>query len=450
MDLNKKKFEVFTRGDLPSIQHVVNILATFSQWSGLNANLEKAEAYLGGVPSNIKAQILAVVGIHEGRFPFRYLGLPIHSSRLTTEMFDGLLLKIQMLAGQFSTKHLSYAGRIQVLNSAVFGLCNFWCTGLLLPKQIIKGIVKLSRDLFWGKNDGTKRIIFKSWQSICLPWEEGGFQIKDIGKWNQPIMLKWLWCLDHGRGAIWNLWTSNYLTNQCTIWTLTAKEYYSDCIRVIIQVRNECISKFGSLQAAEGVLEQCLVNHKFSLRKAYDALRESSIVMPVYKAISRGTMVPRHRVTLMMVVQQKLPTVDQLMGKGRILINRCCLCKQDSECASHMFFSCDYYTDVLSSIKHWINLNTPCTDLESLLLWANSRHKKKHWKHKWVRCSLGCLVSSLWTERNLRIFEGKERSTNQLVKEIQLIVSTLILNTVNDAVYTEVVVALNERPVFVD
>ncbi|XP_074278191.1 uncharacterized protein LOC141601787 [Silene latifolia] len=69
-------------GVLPSIQQAVDILNVFSEWSGLKANMEKTEAYLGGVDNRVKDLILATVGIQEGVFPFRYLGLPINPSKL--------------------------------------------------------------------------------------------------------------------------------------------------------------------------------------------------------------------------------------------------------------------------------------------------------------------------------------------------------------------------------
>ncbi|XP_074277308.1 uncharacterized protein LOC141600949 [Silene latifolia] len=69
------------RGDLPSVQKVAEILKLFASWSGLNANFEKSEAYFSGVNSVLKQHILNAIGLKEGSFPFRYLDLPIQTSR---------------------------------------------------------------------------------------------------------------------------------------------------------------------------------------------------------------------------------------------------------------------------------------------------------------------------------------------------------------------------------
>ncbi|XP_074267145.1 uncharacterized protein LOC141590452 [Silene latifolia] len=362
-------------------------------------------------------------------------------------MYDALLLKLQALAGKYSTRYLSYAGRIQVLNSAVFGLCNFWCMGLLLPKQVSCKIIKISRDLFWGKEDGARKHVFKSWQSMCVPWEEGGFNIKNVSNWNKAIMLKWLWCLDQNQGAIWISWVRNYLTDQSSIWHLHTKEYHPESIRGILHVREECIDKFGDILAVQRIQAQCVDKGKFSLAKAYHVLRDTFPAQAVYKAIHNGTMVPRHRVTTMMAAQHKLATVDQLVVRGMYLVNRCSLCKHEAESSEHLFFKCSYSAALLSAVKRWIGLNSSAKDLTSLLLWTNCRSKRKHWKNKWISCSLGCLVSALWTERNLRIFEGNERTAPLLLKDIVYTVTTLLLHTVNENVYMAVVEALNERSI---
>ncbi|XP_074318442.1 uncharacterized protein LOC141655253 [Silene latifolia] len=70
-------------------------LETFSHWSGLSANNDKTDVYFGGVPATVKHQILQVTGFSEGRFPFRYLGLPLHTARNTFDNYRGLITKIK-------------------------------------------------------------------------------------------------------------------------------------------------------------------------------------------------------------------------------------------------------------------------------------------------------------------------------------------------------------------
>ncbi|XP_074305042.1 uncharacterized protein LOC141639968 [Silene latifolia] len=109
---------IFTRGDLPSVRKAADILHLFSTWSGLCASFEKTEAYFGGLSASLKHEILSEIGLNEGVFPFRYLGIPVHHARLTHSMYDGLALKLTDLLHRCSSKYLSYADVISSLHLA--------------------------------------------------------------------------------------------------------------------------------------------------------------------------------------------------------------------------------------------------------------------------------------------------------------------------------------------
>ncbi|XP_074305953.1 uncharacterized protein LOC141641182 [Silene latifolia] len=86
---------IFTRGDVPSVKGVVELLDKFTSWCGLRANITKTEIYFGGVSNTIKAQILQDTGFVEDSFPFRYLGIPLNSAKNSQEVYGTLLTKIQ-------------------------------------------------------------------------------------------------------------------------------------------------------------------------------------------------------------------------------------------------------------------------------------------------------------------------------------------------------------------
>ncbi|XP_074305219.1 uncharacterized protein LOC141640267 [Silene latifolia] len=149
---------IFTRGDAPSVQAVFHALERFAGWSGLHANADKTDIFFGGVQSDVKRIILQQTGFSEGNLPCRYLGLPLNTGRNTIDMYGVLLTKIQHAIQHWSTNFLSYAGKVQLLNSVVFGLENFWCASGLLPKSIIKMINKMCKNF-----SAALRIIGGNW-----------------------------------------------------------------------------------------------------------------------------------------------------------------------------------------------------------------------------------------------------------------------------------------------
>ncbi|KAK9689235.1 hypothetical protein RND81_09G045200 [Saponaria officinalis] len=80
---------VFARGDLPSVKAVSTTLDAFAHVFGLWANTEKIDVYLGGIAHVTADQILGATGFTRGSFPFRYLGIPLNSSRLASNIFSG-------------------------------------------------------------------------------------------------------------------------------------------------------------------------------------------------------------------------------------------------------------------------------------------------------------------------------------------------------------------------
>ncbi|XP_074293264.1 uncharacterized protein LOC141620240 [Silene latifolia] len=145
----------------------------------------------------------------------------------------------------------------------------------------------------------------------------------------------------------------------------------------------------------------------------------------------------------MLAVQQKLATVDQLNGRGFHLVNRCYLCKSDAESVDHLFFKCHFTAELLSHIMKWLNISASFTDLPSLILYIAAMNQRKAWRYKLKSCSIGALVYSIWQERNARAFEGKELPITVLTRRIQFTVSAVLLNSAPEAIYDEVLLALD-------
>ncbi|CAK8531851.1 unnamed protein product [Lathyrus sativus] len=110
---------LFTRGDNKSVQLLMDQLQTFSQPTGLVVNPAKCRVYFGGgggggVNVETKSDILASTSFLEGDLPFWYLGVPLTCKRLATHHYMSLVDKIVSQIRHWSSKLLSYAGRLQL------------------------------------------------------------------------------------------------------------------------------------------------------------------------------------------------------------------------------------------------------------------------------------------------------------------------------------------------
>jgi hypothetical protein len=103
------------------------------------------------------------------------------------------------------SKHLSFAGRLQLISSVLFSLQVFWSSILILPKVVINLLEqKLNRFLWCGKDEKAKAKV--SWEKICVPRKEGGLRLKRMGAWNKAAMLRQIWNLFAESSSLWVAW----------------------------------------------------------------------------------------------------------------------------------------------------------------------------------------------------------------------------------------------------
>ena len=119
--------------------------------------------------------------------------------------------------------------------------------------------------------DLKRKLILKRWSSMCVPWLEGGFNIKEVLAWNYALLSKWIWRLAQNQEGIWSNWTRHYCLANSSIWDATHKDHYAESFRSILRVRDIWIDRKGS--HAQASLNSCIVNGKFNTGKAYDLLR---------------------------------------------------------------------------------------------------------------------------------------------------------------------------------
>ncbi|XP_074278181.1 uncharacterized protein LOC141601778 [Silene latifolia] len=256
----------------------------FPAWSGLRVNPMKSQLYFGGVSPTVKQLILFTTGYVEGEFPVRYLGIPLFGARLTQIMFIPMMDKIRSKISHWANNLLSYAGKVALINSVIFGIQNFWGASILLPKGIAKKIHKICKDFLWGIEDEKRRFVFKSWDSLCKPGREGGVDIKEILSWNKSQMMSWIKKLETNTPNVWVQWI------------------------------------VGTIDHAKNLL--CKPDYK---QQIYNLLRQKGSVLPMHKTVGDSLNYPKHKIIGLLAIQNKLPTLDNLSRRGLQLANRCVL-----------------------------------------------------------------------------------------------------------------------------
>ncbi|KAL0318219.1 UNVERIFIED_CONTAM: Transposon TX1 uncharacterized protein [Sesamum calycinum] len=190
---------------------------------GLHANPQMSHLILSKAANGVRTSLLETLGFQEGRLPLRYLGLPLIASRLTLLDCQPLLQKIDARIRGWNGVSLSLAGRVQLIKSVLLAFEVYWAMAFLLPKGVIKEIVKRIRTFLWKGNSssGYPKV---AWESVCKPIEEGGQGIRDILALNRALMSRHLWSvIKHEKESIWVDWIARYRLRGASIWTVNAK-----------------------------------------------------------------------------------------------------------------------------------------------------------------------------------------------------------------------------------
>jgi len=90
--------------------------------------------------------ILEITGFSEGDLPFRHLEVPITAGKLSKMECTVLVEKIAVKIKYWSTRSLSYANRLALVNTVVIGVYKFWASIFMLPKEVTQDITRLCRD----------------------------------------------------------------------------------------------------------------------------------------------------------------------------------------------------------------------------------------------------------------------------------------------------------------
>ncbi|XP_074277796.1 uncharacterized protein LOC141601414 [Silene latifolia] len=164
--------------------------------------------------------ILPATGFSDGQFPFRYLGVPLSTSRIYVTMFDSLILKIKHVIQHWSTHFLTYAGRVQLINSVILGVETFWCSCILLPQKVLKKI------------------------------------------------NKWIYHLSHANTGSWATWHYSYVLKHQNIWLVQFNDSFSSSFKGILSVRDTIIALAGNVNNATNLMNSWQSNGHFIVKAA--------------------------------------------------------------------------------------------------------------------------------------------------------------------------------------
>ncbi|GKB75951.1 zf-RVT domain-containing protein, partial [Tanacetum coccineum] len=276
------------------------------------------------VLENLKSSILQLMPLSVGILPVKYLGLPLITSRLSKHHCSGLIDNVKKRLLNLKNKALSFASRLQLLNSVVSSIQVYWASTFIFPKAINAEVERLMCGFLWSHGELRK---CQAKDSLWVKWINS-YRLTDMSSnvrnfWDVPIRndCSWGWrkilqCRDDLREhivhsisdgsqtSVWfDVWSSlGPLSNFISKRDIYDAGMSLDCrVCDIVERGNGCGLRCGGGK---------VVN--FSVSTAWADLSIVKPVVPWRKLVWFSQNVPRNTFMLWLVISQKLKTQDRM------------------------------------------------------------------------------------------------------------------------------------------
>ncbi|GJV39999.1 hypothetical protein Tco_1418439 [Tanacetum coccineum] len=319
-----------------------------------------------------------VSGLVPSTLPIKYLGVPLISSRLRYRDCKVLVERVQNRINDWKNKYLSFAGRLQLVMSVLSSMHGYWASVFILPAAIIHEIEQLMCGFLWCQGEMKRGKAKVSWESVCLPKQEGGLGIRRLESFNIALMASHIW---------------NIITCKESMWDKV-------CWR----------TEDGNLKS-------------FSVGLAWESIRARRDNVPWFHVVWFSACIPRHAFHLWLAMGRKLKTQDKLKQwdvdtSVDLNLLRCPLCKSQPDSHDHLFFSCPYSSQVWLRITNLADMPSTLPMWDDIVDWLLPISKGNSVNSIVGRLILAASTYFVWQERNNRLFAKGERRVNELCEVI--------------------------------
>jgi hypothetical protein len=104
----------------------------------LKINFHKSELFCFGDAKGSVREFVHVFGCKEGSLPFKYLGIPMNTHRISKKDWSTVEERFQKKLSSWKGKLLSAGGRLVLINSVLSILPMFMMSFFRIPKGVLK------------------------------------------------------------------------------------------------------------------------------------------------------------------------------------------------------------------------------------------------------------------------------------------------------------------------
>jgi hypothetical protein len=229
----------------------------FEAFSSLRINLGKSEMVPVGEVPNME-ELAGILGCNQVSLPMKYLGLPLGAKFKESTIWNPIIEKMERRLAGWKRLYLSKGGKVTLIKSTLSNLPTYFLALFPIPSEVAKRLEKLQRDFLWSGLGSEFKYHLVSWATICEPICNGGLVIRNLRRFNQALLGKWLWRYGLERDALWRRvveakygslrggWCSKEVRGSygLSLWKTIRKEWESFSNQLYMQVGDGVRTRF--------------------------------------------------------------------------------------------------------------------------------------------------------------------------------------------------------------
>lgn len=178
----------FSHASVDHCRRLMSIIQEFCDLSGQCINHNKSIVMLSRRTKDTKrAEMLLTLGLPENREIGKYLGVPLVTSRIGPEHFADLQARILARIGGWRNRLLSFAGKLCLINYALYPMLHHILGHSVVPAYILSWIDCQVRGFLWGHDPNIWKWHHVGWSTLCQARALGGAGLLDLRRAKRPF-----------------------------------------------------------------------------------------------------------------------------------------------------------------------------------------------------------------------------------------------------------------------
>ena len=183
---------LFLNKDMAQVMNLKWLLSCFEQVSGLRINFHKCELVPINVSQDEAQDFAQTLCCRLGNFPIKYLGVPLHHSKLRKEDLQPIVDSLLKRAAGWRGKLLSHAARLELVRSVLASIPLYLLSVIKFPKWAIKLINSQMAHCLWDNYEGHFKYHLANWALVSQKKEYGGLGIPNLAEMNLCLLASWV------------------------------------------------------------------------------------------------------------------------------------------------------------------------------------------------------------------------------------------------------------------